>query len=257
LGTIDRLVGDDGRWTNPEAAMDPSRSVGASREAGELRLLADDLCALLRSESPRLVAAASEEDWWRARLRGRTAAGLLRYHAAMADGSGSRAAQISRLMARRDAMMYANLRDIAAREARRGPTLVFAHNSHLQEHRSGWLLPVEWGGAEGETLVSWWSAGAIAAARMGDSYAFLASALGSAPEQGLGMPSPDSLEGVLYAVAEGRCIFHSKRLTEALRVRRPKLTQRTDASPNRGYSALDPDHLDGADGVVFIRDITS
>ncbi len=193
--TIDRLVGDDGRWTDPAVAMDPSLSVGASREAGELRLLADDLGALLASESPRLVAAASEEDWWRACLHGRTAAGLLRYHAAMADGSGSRAAQISRLMVRRDTMMSENLRAIATREARRGPTLVFAQNLHLQKHRSGWLLPVEWGGTEGETLVSWWSAGAITATRMGDRYAFLASALGSAPHQGLGVPAPTHSKG--------------------------------------------------------------
>ncbi len=251
LETIDRLVGDDERWTNPEAAMDPSRSVGASREAWELRLLADDLVALLTSESPRLVAAASEEDWWRACLHGRTAAGLLRYHAAMADGSGTRAAQISRLMARRDAMMYANLQAIATREARRGPTLVFARNGHLQKGRSGWQLPVGWGGG----TVSWWSAGAIAAAQMGDRYAFLASALGSAAEQGLGVPSPDTLEGALYAVVEDRCIFDSKRLAETVRGRSPKLTPRTDASTNRGYAALDPDRLDGTDGVVFIGDI--
>ena len=255
--TIDRLVGDDERWTNPEAAMNPSRSIGASREAGELRLLADDLGALLTSELPRLVAAASYEDWWRACLHGRTAAGLLRYHAAMADGSGSRAAQISRLMVQRDTMMSENLRAIAAREAQRGPTLVFAQNAHLQKHRSGWLLPVEWGGMEGETLVSWWSAGAIAAAQMGNQYAFLATALGSAPHQGLGVPDPETLEGALYATVEDRCIFDSERLAETVRCRNPRLTPRTDASNNHGYFALDPDRLDGTDGVVFVKDIPS
>ncbi len=254
LETIDRLVGDDGRWSNPEVAMDPSRSVGASREAGDLRLLADDLVALLTSESPRLGAATSYEEWHRACLYGRTAGGLLRYHAAMADGSGSRAAQISRLMGRRDAMMAENLQAIAARDARRGPTLVFAQNLHLQKHRSGWLLPVEWGGLEGELLVSWWSAGAIAAAQMGDRYAFLASALGSAPEWGLGVPGPDSLEGALYAAAEGRCIFDSRRLAETFRSAGTKLTPRTDASNKHGYFALDTDRLGGTDGVVFIKD---
>jgi hypothetical protein len=172
----------------------------------------------------------------------------------MADGSGSRAAQISRLMGQRDAMMAENLRAIASREARRGPTLLFAHNSHLRKDRSAWLLPAGWGGLEDKT-VSWWGAGAIAGARMGDRYAFLASALGSAPERGLGVPSPDTPEGALYAVAEDRCIFDSRRLAEAVRGRSPKLTPRADASTIRGYFALDPDRLDGTDGVVFVKDI--
>ncbi len=90
---------------------------------------------------------------------------------------------------------------------------------------------------------------------MADRYAFLASALGSAPEQGLGVPDPGTPEGVLYAVAEGRCIFDSKRLAETVRVRSPKLASRKDASNNRGYSALSPDRLAGSDGVVFIKDI--
>ena len=251
LETIEGVVGGDGSWTDPAAAMDPSRSIGASPEARELRLLADDLLAALTSESPRPVAAASEEDRWRACLHGRTAAGLLRYHAAMADGSGSRAAQISRLMVQRDTMMCANLQAIAAREARRGPTLLFARNGHLQKGRSGWQLPAGWGGG----TVSWWSAGAIAAAQMGNRYAFLASALGSAAEQGLGVPEPDTLEGALYAVVEDRCIFNSKRLGEALRDMGTELTPRTDAATNRGYAALDPDRLDGTDGVVFVKDI--
>jgi erythromycin esterase-like protein len=255
LETIDGLVGDDERWTNPEAAMDPSKSIGASREAGELRLVTDELVSALTSESPRLIAATSYEEWHRACLYGRTAAGLLRYHAKMADGSGSRAAQISRLMTQRDAMMAENLRAIAAQEAQRGPTLVFAQNLHLQKHRSGWLLPVEWGGMEGEMLVSWWSAGAIAAAQMGSQYAFLASTLGSAADQKLGTPKSGTLEGALYAVAEDRCIFNSKRLGDALRDMATELTPRTDASNNHGYFALDPDRLDGTDGVVFIKDI--
>ena len=264
LETIDGLIGDNGRWTDPAAAMDPSRSVGASREANELRLLTDDLLSVLTSESPRLVAASSHDDWWRACLYGRTAAGLLRYHAAMADGSGTRADRIGRLMARRDATMFENLQAIADREARRGPTLVFAQNAHLRKHRSTMHLsfggvkvgdrPAGWEDLEGRT-VSWWSAGAIAAAQMGDRYAFLDSALGSAPERGLGVPDPDTLEGALYAVTEDRCIFDSKRLAETVRGRSPKLTSRTDTSTIRGYFPLDPDRLDGTDGVVFIKDI--
>jgi erythromycin esterase-like protein len=64
----------------------------------------------------------------------------------MADGSGSRATRMSRLLARRDAMMSENLQAIATREARQGPTLVFANNSHLQKDRSRFLLQAGWGG---------------------------------------------------------------------------------------------------------------
>ncbi|MET0994597.1 MAG: erythromycin esterase family protein, partial [Mycobacterium sp.] len=55
----------------------------------------------------------------------------------MADTSATRFARLTGL---RDAMMADNLLDIAAREARRGPTLVFAHNRHLQKHPSFWQL---------------------------------------------------------------------------------------------------------------------
>lgn len=255
--TIEGLIGDDRPWTDPAAAMNPSKSIGATREAKELRLIADDLLCLLTSQSPRLIDATSCDDWWRACLYGRTTAGLLRYHAKMADGSGSRAAQISRLMSQRDLMMSENLRAIASQEAQRGPTLVFAHNGHLQKGLSTWQLPAEWGGVEGETTVSWWSAGALAAAQMGSQYAFLASALGTAADQGLGVPSSDTLEGALYAVAEDRCIFNSRSLAKTLCTVGSKLTLRTDTSTNHGYSALDPDRLVGTDGVIFIKDIPS
>src|SRR5690606_35787298 len=43
--TLDRLLGADERWTNPAAMMNPSQSVGRTPEAGQLRLLADDLVA--------------------------------------------------------------------------------------------------------------------------------------------------------------------------------------------------------------------
>ena len=43
----------------------------------------------------------------------------------------------------------------------------------------------------------------------------------------------------------------------ALHGRSPKSTSRTEASANHNYSALDPDRLDGTDGVVFVKDIPS
>src|ERR1022692_1853799 len=127
--TLDRLLGADDRWTNPAAMMDPSQSVGQTSEAKQLRLLADDLVTLLDAQTPPLIAASSPDDWDRARLYGRTATGLLRYHFWMADTSPSR---MARLLALRDSMMAASLLAIAER----GPTLVNAHNGHLQRNKS-------------------------------------------------------------------------------------------------------------------------
>jgi hypothetical protein len=140
------LLGADDRWTNPAAMTDPSQSVGQAPEAGQLRLLADDLAALLDTQTPHLIAASSRDDWDRARMYGRTATGLLRYHFWMADASPSR---MARLLGLRDSMMAANLLAIAER----GPALVHAHNGHLQRDKSRMQL--------GGLPLEWWSAGAI------------------------------------------------------------------------------------------------
>jgi erythromycin esterase-like protein len=127
--TLDRLLGADDQWANPAAMMDPCQSVGQTPEARQLRLLADDLVTLLDAQTPQLIAASSPDDWDRARLYGRTATGLLRYHFWMADTSPSR---MARLLTLRDSMMAANLFAIAER----GPALVNAHNGHLQRNKS-------------------------------------------------------------------------------------------------------------------------
>ena len=238
--TIDALLGEDDRWTNPDAAMDPAQSVGGSQDVARLRLIADNLGAQLVSQTPHLVAATSRDDWWRATLRARAAAGLLRYHAAMADASPERFGWLMRL---RDAMMAENLLDIAAREARRGPTLVFAHNAHLQKDESSWDSMVG--------LFTWWSAGAIAAVPLGDEYAVLAMAFGEAPERGLAIPAPQTVEGALAALPADGYVFTAKGLAEAV----GRAAPRADHSPEQGYAPLDPGHLDGFDGVLFVREV--
>ncbi|MEV0156732.1 erythromycin esterase family protein [Micromonospora sp. NPDC050686] len=234
--TLDRLVGADDRWTDPAAMMDPGRSVGRTSEARELRLLADDLVALLDAQTPHLVAASPWEDRDRAHLYGRTAVGLLRYHAAMADTAPSR---MSRLGALRDAMMAANLLALAER----GPTLVHAHNAHLQRHE---ITMQMWQGP-----VRWWSAGAIAGAHLGDGYAFLATALGTIRHHGVQPPPPDTVEGMLYALPQDRCLVDPARLAEVLGDAAPAAR----VSPWFGYAPLDPAQLAGIDGIVFVRDV--
>ncbi len=223
--TLETLLGPDERWANEAAAMDPSQSIGQSADARRLRLITDDLVALLDTQLPRLGARDRE----RAALYGRTATGLLRYHHWMADASPAR---WTRLSALRDAMMAANLRAVAGR----GPALVFAHNLHLQRNKS--LMPL------GDQTLEWWSAGAITEAHLGDRYAFLASALGTVGDD---TPSPDTVEGVLSALPWEHSLIDARRLAEAVTKFVPRV------SPDFRYFPLDPVQLGMIDGVVFLK----
>ncbi|WP_395968199.1 erythromycin esterase family protein [Actinomadura sp. 6N118] len=233
--TLDRLLGADDQWTEPAAMMDPSRSAGQTPEAKELRLLADDLMALLEAQTPQLIATSSPDDWDRALLYGRTAIGLLRYHFWMADTSPGR---MARLLGVRDSMMAANLRAIAER----GPALVNGHNGHLQRNKSSMRM--------GNRPVEWWSAGAIVSAQLGEGYAFLATALGTIRHQGVDTPPPDTIEGLLYALPEDRYVVDTGRLAALL----GDATPAPRVSPWYGYSPLDPAHLASNDGIVFVKD---
>ncbi|QIP86370.1 erythromycin esterase family protein [Streptomyces sp. Tu 2975] len=234
--TLDRLLGADDRWTDPAAMTDPSRSVGRSAEAGELRLIADDLVALLDAQTPHLVTATSGDDRYRAHLHGRTATGLLRYHHWMADTSPGR---LPRLVGVRDQMMAHNLLAVAAR----GPAFVHAHNSHLQRRTSTMRM--------GGTPLEWWSAGALVSARLGEAYAFVATALGTIRHRGVDTPPPDTVEGLLYALPEDCSVIDAPRLATALADVRPVHR----VSPWFGYAPLDPAHLADSDGIVFVKDV--
>jgi erythromycin esterase-like protein len=236
--TLDRLIGADERWTNPAAMMDPAQSVGRTPEAAQLRLLADELVALLDTETPHLIAASSPEDWNRARLYGRTATGLLRYHYWMADPSPARMAH---LLAQRASMMAANLLTLADQ----GPTLVYAHNAHLQRTRSRIQM---WEGP-----VQWWSAGAIVSVHLGDEYAVLATALGTIRHRGVDTPPADTIEGHLSALPGDRYLVDARRLAAALADTR--LAPRV--SPWFGYAPLHPTDLASYDGIVFVKDVAA
>ncbi|MDA0633452.1 erythromycin esterase family protein [Nonomuraea sp. MCN248] len=232
--TIERLLGPDDRWTEPAAMMDPSRSAGRTAEARELRLLADDLVALLDAQTPHLLAASSRESWDRARLYGRTATGLLRYHFWMADPSAER---VTRLCAVRDSMMAANLLAVAER----GPALVHAHNAHLQRSKSSMRM--------GDLRPEWWSAGALVGARLGDDYAFVATALGTIRHQGVDAPPAGTLEGILYALPDDHSLVDPRRLAATLAEPAPRV------SPWFGYAPLDPAQLTDSDAILFVKDL--
>lgn len=225
METLDALLGPDDRWTNEATVMDPSQSIGRSADAQRLRLLADDLVALLDTQIPRLSAKDKE----RAALYGRTAVGLLRYHSWMADTSPAR---MMRLSALRDAMMAANLRAVAEH----GPALVFAHNLHLQRDKSFMRL--------GDQPLEWWSAAAITQAHLGDRYAFLASALGTVGDD---TPPPDTVEGILSTLPWDHSLIDTRRLAEAITKPAPRI------SHDFAYFPLDPAQLATIDGVVFLK----
>ncbi|MET0134545.1 MAG: erythromycin esterase family protein [Kibdelosporangium sp.] len=220
--TLDRLLGPDDRWTDPAVMWDPSKSIGRTPEAGQLRLLADDLAALVDTR-------IGDQDWHRARLYARTAVGLLRYHYWMADTSPRR---LTRLAGQRDSMMAANLLALAGQ----GPTLAYAHNSHLQRDQSSMRM--------GGRLLEWWGAGAIVNAHLGPGYGFVATAVGTIHHHGVGTPPPDTIEGLLYA--QPRSIVDPRTLIDA------KPAART--SPWYGYAPLDPAYLTRYDGIVFVQD---
>ncbi|MEV6618568.1 erythromycin esterase family protein [Streptomyces sp. NPDC051051] len=234
--TLDGLLGADARWTEPAAMRDPARSVGRSAEAVRLRLLADELTALLDAQTPHLATVVAPEERDRARVYGRTATGLLRYHFWMADTSPAR---MTRMVGVRDLMMADNLLALAER----GPVLVHAHNGRLQRETSTMRM-------DGQPL-EWWSAGALVSARLGEEYAFLPTALGTIRHQGVDTPPPDTVEGHLYALPQDRCVVDAARLAAALGDPRPA----PRVSPYFGYAPLDPAHLAAGDGMVFVKDV--
>jgi erythromycin esterase-like protein len=233
--TLDRLLGADDRWPEPAAMMDPSKSIGRTPEAARLELLANDLVALLEAQTPHLIASCTPDEWERARLFGRTATGLLRYHFWMADTSPGR---LPRLLGQRATMMAANLLAIVER----GPALVHANNGHLQRDKGTMRL--------GDRPVEWWSAGAIVDARLGDGYAVLPTALGTIRHRGVPAPEPDTIEGLLYALPEDRYVVDVRRLAAIL----GEATPAPRVSPWFGYSPLDPAQLASYDAIVFVKD---
>jgi hypothetical protein len=98
----------------------------------------------------------------------------------------------------------------------------------------------------GDLPLQWWSAGAIVSARLGEGYAFLATALGTIRDRGVDVPPPNTIEGLLYALPGERCLVDASRLAT--------VTAAARVSPWFGYSPLDPARVAGTDGIVFVRD---
>ncbi|GAB3206659.1 erythromycin esterase family protein [Nocardia tengchongensis] len=224
---LDGLLGEDADWTNEAAMFDPSASIGDSDRARTLRLIAGDLADALHRAAPAL-RAADPSGYAEAVTHARTARGLLRYHAAMASPGPDRMGDLS--SARAD-MMAQHLLAIAAQEQDRGPTLVFAHNAHLNPRVA--VDPEEPG---------WSNAGALVAFSLGERYLFVAS--DASPRS-----TPGTLQGLLSEATTGRALFPA----DALRAALPTTIGASEPIV-RGHFPLSRADLDGADAVIFIAD---
>jgi len=207
-------TGDDSDWSNPAAMYDATKSIGNSDLARALRVVADDLASALRRAAPDL-RAKDPDAYDHARAHARTALSLLRYHAAMATEAPDRIGNLSGL---RSEMMADNMLAIIAREQHRGPTLAFAHNSHLQRTNS--------------------SAGALVATALGPRYVVITTDANPHSE-------PGTLQHTLAEATTRRALFRTEELSEETRAGDPILP---------GHLPLTPADLTGADAVVFIAD---
>ncbi|MGQ4599702.1 erythromycin esterase family protein [Nocardia sp. R6R-6] len=224
------LVGEDADWTNPAAMYDPAASIGGGDRARALRIVADDLASALRRAAPTL-RPADPVGYDQAVAHARTAQGLLRYHAAMASPAPDR---IATLLSLRAEMMADNLLAIVAKEQRRGPSLVFAHNVHLQRTQSNMQV--------GADEATWGSAGALVGITLGERYAFVAT--DANPDS-----DPGTLQGVLAEATTRRALFPAPALRAALA---PSIGAGEPIVP--GHIPLAPADLDGADAVIFVAD---
>ncbi|MFG3113383.1 erythromycin esterase family protein [Streptomyces sp. NPDC048197] len=238
-----RLTGEDERWSRAEAILDPAMSVGDTAEAERLRTLADDMLVSLHARAPELIAATSRAEWWRAKAHLTAGLGLLRYHKQSAQRIDA-SARISRLLATRDALMAQNLLDIRSIEARRGPTLVFAHNVHLQRNPSTMRMA--------DMELDWFSAGAIVGSLLDERYTVVLSSLGSSETLGLGEPAADTYEAVLQGRTTGWGLTAAGAVTAATTA--TPLRTRTDTTPQQGYFPLDRASIDAADAILHVSD---
>ncbi|WP_035858888.1 DUF6194 family protein [Cryptosporangium arvum] len=228
---LDELLGDDEPW---DEVFDPSASLGGSDRAKTLRASADDLIGALYASAPRLIAATSVRAWHRAHTCGTAAVNLLRYHAQVAIEGPDR---LTRMSAVRDAWMAQNMLDIRVIEQHRGPTLLHAHNRHVQRNTSRMRM-----GAE---ELEWASAGSILSALLADRYAVVLGSLGASPALRLAAPPAGTYEHALDARRE--------RLISGATAREVTVgLERRGDSPNQMYFPLDADDIASADAFLHV-----
>lgn len=233
---IDGQLGAEEPWRDEAAAMDATRSVGDEPRVHHLRAITDDLRRTLEGELPRLRREVDADALEDALLAGRTAAGLLAYHGAMAHDTGDRWARGASV---RDTLMADNLTALAGR----APTFVFAHNAHLRTGTIEMSL--------GPMTLHWQAAGAHLASRLGHDYHVIGSALGEAVHLEIPEPAPDTLEGVLH-----RGLPPGNHLLSAPELRPLQQGLAVRVSTNYRYVPMDATLVDEVDQLLFLRSIS-
>jgi erythromycin esterase len=188
---IDEFLGQDADWENPDAMMDPRKSVGSSPTANALRIETEDLISELRLRHPELTMKSNERRYLETEQHAMVARHMLNYHAALARTSGKPGERIVECLGIRDLMMADNLLYTVHREHGRGKVLAFAHNSHLKRGKAEWQL--------GNYQLKWWPAGAHLNWIFGQRYAVIGTAVGVSDANGIGRPEAGTLEARLTA----------------------------------------------------------
>lgn len=186
---VDALLGTDADWENPDAMMDPAKSIGLSPAAAALRIEVEDLIMELRLRRPELVAKSDENRYLEAVQYAMLSRQLLNYHAALVRTSARPGERLVEGLGIRDLIMADNLEYIVSRERGRGKVFAFAHNSHLQRGKAQWQL--------GADLLIWWPAGAQINEMLGPRYAVIGSGVGVSEANGIGHPEAGTLESRL------------------------------------------------------------
>ncbi len=239
---IDSLLGHDSDWENPAAMMDPTKSVGSSAEAMQLRIETEELISELRVLRPELVTKSDESSYLEAIQYASVARQLLNYHAALACQSSKR---VVTLLGIRDALMADNLEYMVSRERGRGKVLAFAHNSHLQRGKSQWQL--------GTDLLTWWPVGAYLNEIFGRRYAVIGSAVGVSDVNGISQPEAGTLEAHLMSVP-GPVRFIPTHKGQGLSTSAiAALPIRSGSVKNSTYFALTPQSFTDFDWLAVLR----
>ncbi len=229
---IERLIGDDADWENPAVIGDPTKGVGGTPRANDLRIEVEDVITELRRRGPEIDRGRLDAALHDAQV----ARQLLGAHAAMARTAG-----YAEVLGIRDTIMADNLAFIASLERDRGKVLVFAHNGHLKRGRMHWRM--------GDVTHTWWPAGSHVSRWFGRRYAVIGTGLGTSDDNGIAPPEAGSLEA---RFSETVLIPTSSAPTDRV----VGLTPRTGSVRNPTYFPWTGDCLTDYDWLAFVTTTT-